>query len=222
MWGQGTWNEMQEDYNRSNDTSFGGLFSGLLSYGSKEHIAESIPKGVADLSWRAPKSAIMSVVQPVRKDIFSAVPLTAESLGTFKIELIKDFLKPIAFTVGHVRHRIFRAGMSLTSPKDLLGAAWGVVTLPFAVGAGIGATLAHLPADLLSFGPTIVGATAKTIGGIGEKFFGAFHTFGKGVLVTADTVERGVNRFIVPPAWSESAENEYENITRWGSEFAIA
>lgn len=216
-----TWGDIRQDYNRAADTSFGGLFSGLLSYASKDHIGESIPHGAADLAWRTPKAAVMSVVQPVRKDIFKIAEVTAESLGTFKIEILKDLMKPIAFTMGHIRHRIFK-DLDITSPSSILKSAWGVVTLPFALGAGVGSAIVHLPADLLSFGPTVVGGVAKTIGGVGEKFFGAFHTFGKGMLVTADTFERGVNRMIVPPRWREDAEREYENITRWGEEFAIA
>lgn len=219
--GSETWGALKADYNKAATNPFGGFFGGVAGYLRPKHWGEQMPQAVVDAAWRTPKAAIMSTVLPIRNDIFKIVPTTKESLSTFQTEMIKDIFKPIAYTIGHIRHRIFK-GLSLTDPVSWLRSAWGIVTAPIAVLAGVGAGLAHIPGDALALGPMLLGATTKTIGGVGQHFFSGMHNFGKGMLVTSDVMERAANRIFVPEAWAEPSENEYEHITTWGSEFSTA
>lgn len=222
MLGEATWGELQADYNKAEKSSFGGLFGGLGSFFSKEY-ATGVVEGARSAVWETPKAAIMSVVQPIRKDVFGkegVIPMVSESLKGFKLEILKDIAKPIAYTIGHIRHRIFK-DLSLTEPMSWLKSGWGLVTLPFAMLSGVGSAALHLPGDLLSLPASIIGATAMTVGSVGQQFFSGLRTFGKGAALTSDTIERSINRFIVPPGWAESRDSEYDNIKNYGQEFLV-
>lgn len=219
MLGQATWGEIKADYDRAKGNPFGGFFGGIKSYASRDYI-RGLPEGAKSLAWDAPKAAIMSIVQPVRKDIFETVPMMKESISAFKIEIFKDLFKPISFVMGHTRAKIFD-NLTDLSPIGLAKAAWGVATLPFAAFAGLGATLTHLPGDIMSLPAALVSGTAMTVGTVGRQFFGGLHTFGKGAGVFSDVVERGFNKALVSPGWAESRDSEYDNIVRNGAEFGI-
>ena len=220
MIGEATWGELKADYNKAQHTSFGGLFGGLGSYFSKEY-AQGTLEGARSAAWETPKAAIMSVVRPVREDIFKTVPMVGESLQGFKLEIFKDIAKPVAYTIGHIRHKILHP-LKLADPITWFQSAWGAVTLPFAIAAGVVSALVHIPGDLLSPAPSFVVATAMTVGSVGQQYFSGFRNFGKGALVMSDTIERATNRFIVPPGWSEHRDQEYNNIRAWGQEFHVS
>ena len=222
MLGERMWGELKSDYNKASETSFGGLFGGIGSFFSKEY-AQGVPEGVRSAAWETPKAAIMSVVQPIRKDILGdkgMIPMVRESLQGFKLEILKDLAKPVAYTIGHIRHKIFK-DLSLTEPMTWFKSGWGVVTLPFAMLSGVASSIVHLPGDLLSLPASLIGGSAMTVGSVGQQFFSGLRTFGQGALVASDTVERSLNRFIVPPGWSEARDSEYDNITNYGQTFHV-
>lgn len=214
------WGNIKDRY-ASGKAGTGGIVKGITGYASKEYIS-GVGDGIASALIETPTAGVMSVVQPLKKDVGELPKMLKESLGGYKLEIFKDMAIPVAYTVGHIREKII-GNFKLFHPiESFFKMGWGVATTPYAFLSGLGTAITHLPGDALALYPSIVGASLMTVSSITQQASSAVRRFGQGMLVISDTIEKACNNFFVSPPWRESRDSEYDNLNRYGREFGMA